>query len=432
MNNNQGAVLDKQQILQKLTTARKELIIEYPFFGTLVMQLKMSLANVGTAATDMRRILWDPAFVSQISIEEIKFVMMHEVLHCVLKHCLRGKIYNQKLYNIACDIVVNSNILESMNIDEFEVAGEPAMHLAPDGTEGRELTAEEVYKMLCIKHEMEADEKQNGPNMMKPGDGSTDAKSQNSECDDERDDGDDGNIDGEGMIDNHDIWDSISSDDMYLDEQWNNMVQDAAKKASKGFGCGTSLRTLIASYKHKSQVNWKSVLQDFIQVVNETQDFTFSPYDRRFSDSDFMLPAFNDVESEKISNLWFVVDTSGSVCDEALSAVFTEIKAAINQHTSLTGSISFFDSEISDPIEFEENLPDVGLQVKGGGGTSFYSIFKYMEENMEDELPTAVIIMTDGYAQFPPEHKALGVPVLWIIVDSSAKPPWGNVTYVNL
>jgi predicted metal-dependent peptidase len=37
--------------------------------------------------------------------------MMHEILHVVLQHCLRGEDRDQERFNIACDIVVNSNIL---------------------------------------------------------------------------------------------------------------------------------------------------------------------------------------------------------------------------------------------------------------------------------------------------------------------------------
>jgi len=97
-------MLDKQEINHKLTQARSNIVMKHPFFGTLIMHLKMGLAQIGTAATDMKRILWDPEFISRISLEEAEFVMMHEVLHCALKHCMRGKTLDQQIFNAGVDI----------------------------------------------------------------------------------------------------------------------------------------------------------------------------------------------------------------------------------------------------------------------------------------------------------------------------------------
>lgn len=71
--------------------------------------------------------------------------------YVVLQHCLRQGDRDSEQFNIACDIVVNSNILlsENMNLKAITLKkyGE-SMHLAPDGKEGYEYTAEQVYEML--------------------------------------------------------------------------------------------------------------------------------------------------------------------------------------------------------------------------------------------------------------------------------------------
>ena len=76
---------------------------------------------------------------------------MHEILHVVLKHVLRQGNRDPEMFNIATDIVVNSNILRSNNMDPDSITlrkyGE-SMHLAPDGKEGYEYTAEDVYGMM--------------------------------------------------------------------------------------------------------------------------------------------------------------------------------------------------------------------------------------------------------------------------------------------
>lgn len=52
---------------------------------------------------------------------------------------------------------------------------------------------------------------------------------------------------------------------------------------------------------------------------------------------------------------------------------------------------------------------------KGCGGTNFENVIKYISENMADDKPASIIILTDGWDDYPPEDIAEGVPVLWMI-----------------
>lgn len=46
--------------------------------------------NCETAATDGYRIYFGPKFLDELSDREVDFVMMHEILHVALQHCLRS------------------------------------------------------------------------------------------------------------------------------------------------------------------------------------------------------------------------------------------------------------------------------------------------------------------------------------------------------
>ena len=50
---------------------------------------------------------------------------------------------------------------------------------------------------------------------------------------------------------------------------------------------------------------------------------------------------------------------------------------------------------------------------------------------MKDKTPTSIIILSDGYCDFPEEKEALGIPVLWVINNEEVNPPWGNVTRIT-
>ena len=48
---------------------------------------------------------------------------------------------------------------------------------------------------------------------------------------------------------------------------------------------------------------------------------------------------------------------------------------------------------------------------------------------MSDNLPTAIVILTDGYAPFPSQEETLGISLLWVI-NSDEKPPYGKLIRV--
>ena len=125
-----------REISRRLSESRSCLLARYPFFGHLLLRMPFGLADCETAYTDMQRIVFDPDFAMRLPPQELQFVMLHELMHCVLRHCIRAAGFQPELFNIACDIVVNSFILEAIRADTFQIDGSEVMHLAPDGTEG--------------------------------------------------------------------------------------------------------------------------------------------------------------------------------------------------------------------------------------------------------------------------------------------------------
>ena len=173
------------------------------------------------------------------------------------------------------------------------------------------------------------------------------------------------------------------------------------------------------------QIDWRMILTDFVQ--EDVVDYSFMPPDRRFDDNPFYLPDFNE-KDEKVERILFMIDTSGSMSDDMITTAYSEVKGAIDQfHGKLQGWLGFFDAMVSEPIEFVDEEEFSAIRPVGGGGTSFLCVFKYINEHMQDNLPVSIIILTDGYARFPKEQVANGIPVLWLIVNSEVVPPWGKV-----
>jgi predicted metal-dependent peptidase len=173
-------------------------------------------------------------------------------------------------------------------------------------------------------------------------------------------------------------------------------------------------------------LDWRTILNDFVQ--EDICDYSFSPPDKRMEDSPFFLPDFNE-KDESAKNLLFMIDTSGSMSNDAIIDCYSEIYGAIQQFNGkLTGKLGFFDAVVVEPVPFEDEDEFKIIRPKGGGGTSFHIIFDYVREKMQDDLPVSIIILTDGYAPYPDEAAAMDIPVLWIINNKEASPPtWGKV-----
>ncbi len=179
----------------------------------------------------------------------------------------------------------------------------------------------------------------------------------------------------------------------------------------------------------RPQTDWRTVLDEFIQ--EDIVDYSFTPPDRRFGDSPFFLPDFNE-KDDRIEKVLFMIDTSGSMSDKTVTMVYSEVRGAIEQFGGkLEGWLGFFDACVVEPQAFSNVEEFEIIRPQGGGGTSFEEIFKYVNENMSMENIMSIVILTDGYAPFPNESETHDTPVLWIITNEAVTPPWGKVARVQ-
>ena len=400
--------IERNKYAARVYMSRVRLLSDYGFYGILLTHMKYSIdENCSTAYTDGERIAFSPKFLDEISDSELDFVLMHEILHVALQHCFRTGDRRNDAFNIACDIVVNSNIKLSKGIGDQAITLRKygvSMHLTPDGEEGYKYTAEEVYEMLvdhCKKHNVE--------------------------------------VNPDAGFDEHGQWEKKKTagggalDDGYLSDLWVQRTMDAveaAKIMDSNRGRGTvpeGVDRLVNNLTHPT-VDWRTVLADF--VSEEITDYSFFPPDRRFSDSDFFLPDLNEKE-DRAQDILFMVDTSGSMSDKMIADVYSEIKGAIDQFGGkLTGWLGFFDAAVYDAKPFDSVDELLSIKPKGGGGTDFNIIFKYVREKKSDPAPAAIVILTDGYCPFPDENEAMGIPVLWVINNEQITPPWGRITRI--
>ena len=468
---------DVRRYTTRLLLSRNRLLQTNSFYGLLLMHMRFFLdEECETAYTDGERIAFSPAFMDKLSDKELDFVMMHEILHVVLEHCMRTGDRDNFLFNCACDVVVNSNIRLANNDDPASITigafGE-SMNMAPNGKPGHLYTAEEVYEMFPRSAREQAsgggqgsdkgenrssggqgrgdegdgddasgaDGDQRGQKKGQPQSGAGKSKSGKGGKDAAGTSGV-GGKQGKTAVgglsgsrwDDHSHW--KEPDDSTLSDTWRARVAAAAAVLSVeegSDGCGAlplGVERLLKE-RHRSQVDWRTMLHEFVQ--EEICDWSFSPPDRRFPDSPYFLPDFNGTV-ERVRNILFMADTSGSINDDMLAHAYSEVAAAVDQFGgAFEGHLGFFDAQVYEPIPFSSIEDLAKIRPKGGGGTSFHAVFDHVREKVEaDDAPACLIMLTDGYATFPDERDTLGVPVLWLINNESVTPPYGKVARIKI
>lgn len=428
-----------KKYVRRLLLSRMRILCNHGFYGLLLMHMKYSVdEEVETACTDGVRITFGVEFLENLDDAELDFVMMHEIMHVVLQHCLRAGDRDWDAFNVACDIVVNSNILLENKMDLKSITlkkyGE-SMHVAPDGKEGYEYTAEQVYNMLPKSSKKKSGGKggsggdgNGGGEILdskKMGGGVAKGRAKHTQAEKIKD--------PKATWDDHSRW-GMYEEDATLRDVWVKRFEDAVeaisiRDPSNTRGLMPMFAQRILKELKKAQTDWRTILNDFIQ--EEVVDYSFEPPDRRFGDSPFFLPDFNGKE-DMVEDILFMIDTSGSMSDKAITAAYSEIKGAIDQFDGkLKGWLGFFDAAIIEPKPFENEDEFLIIRPAGGGGTDFQIIFEYVATHME-KLPASIIILTDGYAPFPQEKFAMGIPVLWLLNNENVEPPWGKVARITV
>ena len=417
-----------RQYINRLLLARMRILCNHGFYGLLLMHMIYSIdEGCETAYTDGERIAFSPTFLEELSDKELDFVMMHEILHAVLQHCLRGEDKDNERYNIAADIVINSTIMHENDDKASSITlskyGE-SMHIAPDGKEGYLYTAEEVYEMLQSKQK----DSDSGNEKSKKAGNVASKNGRAGKVQQSRK-----NMDKPvaKRWDDHSQWGKFEEDSRLRDVWVKNFAECCeainVREALNNRGTLPMFAQRMLEKLKKPQTDWRTILNDFIQ--EEICDYSFSPPDRRFQDSPFFLPDFKKKKkNDNVSDILFFIDTSGSISDNDMTTAFSEIKGAIDQYDGkLKGWLGFFDAAIIEPKPFSSFEEFIVIKPAGGGGTDFQIIFEYVDQHMKDKEPNCIIILTDGCAPFPKEELANDIPVLWLINNQDVTPPWGKV-----
>ena len=357
-------------VREKIVGARIALLLKAPFFGNLATRLKIENADdwCPTAATDGRKLYYNSEFLKKMPAKQLEFLIGHEVLHCVYDHMGRRGERDPQLWNIADDYCVNQDLLDQRIGERIPVGlYEPKY---------RGWSAEEVYDDLYKN----ADKIDIDDLLDKLLDEHLDGDGE----DGEGKDGDE-KKDGKGRP-------KLSEEER---KQIRDEIKEAVMSAAQTVGAGnlpSGVKRLIKDLT-APQLNWRELLQQ--QIVSTIRsDYTWSRVSRKGWDIDAVLPG-NDVERE--IDICVAIDASGSMSDNMLKDILSEVKGIMESYNSFKLHLWSFDTEVYNATVFtQENLDEImEWEVGGGGGTIFEANWEYMKE--QDIAPKKFVMFTDGY-----------------------------------
>ena len=403
---------------RKIDTSKFKLLQnKFCFFGILALYFKYDVKeDVETAYTDGKNIVFGAKFLDNLSIGELNWVIAHEVMHVANGHLRRRGMRRPKLWNVACDYAIHS-ILKEFEDDLFKMPKNVLYDKKYDNK-----ASETIYKELYDEfgEEIEKQEKKINDLIKK-------------------------------MLDNHDAWEqaqksgsdskdgSKDSEEGFGDideaspEEWEKRMVGAAKLAAgKNAGHLSGFLKKILGKLTPPKKDWRLLLQEFI--TPEIFDYSFNPPDRRFSESECMLPDFNDV-NDAVKNIVFFIDISGSMSEKVIYEVYSEVVGAVSQFSSMSGYLGYFDTEVQNFKRFEDVSEVLENKPHSGGGTEFEACFEYL--NNTDELDindvAGIVLLTDGYCGYgKSELLSQGIPTMFVMTESDIpEAPFGRTIYLK-
>jgi len=382
---------------ERIVRARTVLVIDQPFFGTLVTRLPMERnTHIQTMETDGTRIAYNPAFVASLTDDELVGVIAHEVMHIAAGHPWRREEREARRWNTACDLAINPLLTDC------------GMRLPAGALEDaacRNMDAEAIYRRLPPSP-ANRDKYAHGAEKAGCGPQSRSATRNGEQGQRRADPG------GCGAVRD------APSNDRVRDQheaEWRVAVSQAAKAASKHGRLPGSLARLVKSIVNPA-MPWRVMLRDFV-VRAAANDYNWNRPNRKYVGAGIVMPS---MISDRLPDIVVAVDTSGSITQSITDRFAAEISAILMAYDT-TIHVVYADAAVTDTETWtREGLP-LRLNPKGGGGTDFRPVFEWVEKR--GLTPACLVYLTDMRGRWPEAEPPY--PVLWAATTADVTPPFG-------
>jgi predicted metal-dependent peptidase len=378
----------KKTAAEMLTSARAALVLDAPFFASLLLRLRVEAVDekhCPTMGTDGLSLVYNAKFVETLTQDTLKGVLCHEAMHVAMLHHLRRGMRDPLRWNLAADYSINPLVKAA----HYQL---PKEHLYKE--EYLNKSSEEIYPLIKVQ-EITGKGGQGGGS----GDGSNQDPTGCGAVYDQKND------DGSALNDGQ---------KRQAEQEAKMAIAQAAQAARMQGKLPAELDRLVGNLL-QPRIPWREILARFI-TEHVKSNYNWKMPNKRYVPGGIYLPQIDDCE---IGTVALFCDTSGSIQEDELNQFVGEIQGILRAFPGIKLIKMDCDSAMhGEPEEIEAGW--VASKFKGGGGTSFVPPFKYCEKHSID--PICSIYLTDGECNDFPKN-APEWSHLWVLIQ---EPHWGG------
>jgi predicted metal-dependent peptidase len=370
--------------LLKLEPLLSYLSLEIPTF--ILAEGDPGAASVETAATDGKRYFFNFAWCRRLTDPELMFVICHEVGHVMFLHATRRNDRDARLWNIACDFVINLLLHGS---DHLKGAISMPRDPEPVGYLDEQYanqTAEQVFE------KMPKNIAGNSFDLLLDGDADAGAE-------------------------------AIAAGKSAVARA---LTRTREYRQRGGNGTEPSNLERLAEAGLQPSVRWEAQLQ--MQAAASGYDaHTWARPNKKMMPHGYYLPSYRGFQ---LLRTLFVFDTSGSISAAFLGQMAAELNKLLRTAVRSAITVATCDNNMHLLGEFSASRPFKPQQHKlpGGGGTDFRAPFEYAIKHRYEQ----VLYLTDTIGVFP-ERAPRGIKTVWLVpAENLANIPFGHAISIPL
>lgn len=425
---------EKQKKTEKIAAeilqmAKNKLLVNMRFMDLSLNQFKISPKPDLTpfTASDGEIYIYDPEHILKAYVLDENLPIrnfLHTVLHCVFKHFFVNTLVDQKMWNLACDIAVESAINDlDLNYLNIGKAKEQIQFFNLFKKKIQTISAEKIYSYFLS--EKLSDDLVERLSLLFKGDDHflwylTEEQKKKL-----------------GLYGGSEENVIVPVNRILLVDGWSDIalrMQTELEVFVKGRGTEAGLLTQNLREVNRERYDYTEFLKKFavrgeVMKLNPDEfDYNFYTYGLQLYEDMPLIEPLEYKEVKRIREFVVAIDTSGSTAGDLVQLfvqkTYNILKSTesfftkINLHIIQCDTVIQEDAKITTQEEFDTYLKQMKLH--GLGGTDFRPVFEYvnaMVANREFENLKGLIYFTDGCGVFP--QKKPPYDTAFVFIDDS-------------
>ena len=402
-----------------LFSARTELYMSLPFLDAALGTLAVTEEgyDTGTLATDAKHLYFSGAWLA-MQLEHARTAVnrayLHSVFHCLLRHPAKAKNRDTPLWDLACDIAVES-MLDSLDYRCMQ-ADKPSVRRQNTYRRLRQsmpvLTAEAVYRQF--KRE----------------------RLNSYDC---------ATLARVFHVDDHSLWET--ADDGQQDQQWERTAARTQTAMETMFSDqatgGEAVREQLAvsaypTTDYRAFLRRFAALREEVAIDADSFDYGYYAYGLRHFGNMPLIEPLETREVRKIEDFVIAIDTSMSTSGELVRRFLSYTYSLLKDSESFFRQINLRILQCDDQLRSDRRITsERGLrdymdhfELIGQSATDFRPVFEHVDKLVSEGAfhhLRGLIYFTDGLGIYP--KKRPKYDAAFVMLEGEAHPenvpPWG-------